>query len=235
MPEILSLKSVSKQYALGATVVDALQDITLSVEAGDFVALAGPSGSGKSTMMNLIGCLDTPTAGTIYVADQKISSLNQHQLTRVRHRIVGFIFQSFNLLPVLNVYENVELPLLFGNPGAKTERREWIEYLLEEVGLADRAEHKPAELSGGQRQRVAIARALATRPQLVLADEPTANLDSNTGEMILELMRSINQQQNTTFLFATHDERIREMADHAIFLKDGRIDAELRAEAGVIR
>jgi putative ABC transport system ATP-binding protein len=214
---------------MGKLTVEALKDINLDIGAGDFVSVAGPSGSGKTTMMNIIGLIDTPTAGTVLINDREAASLNRRELARIRREYIGFVFQSFNLLPVLTVFENVELPLTIGGKrGGRKANRERVEYLLEEVGLADRRSHKPAELSGGQQQRVAIARALVTRPRIVIADEPTANLDSANGERVLELMQAINREEGTTFIFSTHDPDIWKLANHVIFLRDGLIETEQR-------
>jgi putative ABC transport system ATP-binding protein len=226
---IVVLKDLWKTYPMGQLQVDALKGINLEISAGDFVSVAGPSGSGKTTMMNIIGLIDKPTRGSVFIEDREIGGLNRRELTRMRGEVIGFVFQSFNLLPVLNVFENVELPLILGKTGgSKAERRDRVEALLEEVGLADRRNHVPSELSGGQQQRVAIARALVTRPKLVIADEPTANLDSANGERILELMKKVNKEDGTTFLFSTHDPGIWEMADHILFLRDGVLESERR-------
>ena len=226
---IITLKNLWKTYPMGKLEVHALKGVNLEITEGDFVSVAGPSGSGKTTMMNIIGLMDSPTQGKVFVQEREAGSLNRKELTRLRHEVIGFIFQSFNLLPVLNVFENVELPLVIGKKRqSKTERKEWVEHLLEQVGLADRMKHKPAELSGGQQQRVAIARALAGKPRIVIADEPTANLDSETGEKILSLMKKINAEDKTTFLFSTHDPKIWEMAGHIVFLHDGVIQSEER-------
>ena len=223
------LSGVWKIYHLGKTEVPALRGLNLGIKEGDFATIAGPSGSGKSTLLNLIGCIDTPSRGSVNVAGQETSALNDRQITRLRHRAIGFIFQSFNLMPVLNIYENIELPLLLsGKAPSKKERRAYIEYLIEAVGLMDWRKHRPGELSGGQRQRVAIARALVTKPRIVLADEPTANLDSKTGSAIIELMKKINAELSTTFIFSTHDETIVSIADHIIRLHDGEIVEEVR-------
>ncbi len=231
---IITLTNISKTYPMGKVSVEALKGISLEISRGDFVAVAGPSGSGKTTIMNIIGLIDKPTDGKVIIGDKDVSVLSRNGLTKLRHEKLGIIFQSFNLLPVLNVFENVEFPLLIGKDRTpRKERREWVSYLLDEVGLSDRKFHKPSELSGGQQQRVAVARALAARPDVVIADEPTANLDSETGEQILELMKTINREQHTTFIFSTHDERIREMSDHVVFLKDGSIVSELKAKKGV--
>jgi putative ABC transport system ATP-binding protein len=180
-------------------------------------------------MMNIIGLIDTPTGGTVLIDDREAAFLSRRDLTRMRRDCIGFVFQSFNLLPVLTVYENVELPLTIGKKnGGRKANRERVEYLLDEVGLADRRSHKPAELSGGQQQRVAIARALITRPRIVIADEPTANLDSVNGERILDLMKKINREEGTTFIFSTHDPDIWKLANHVVFLRDGLIETEER-------
>lgn len=222
---IVELKDVHKKYPLGKTEVHAVKGISFEINKGDFVSIAGPSGSGKSTTLNMIGCIDTASEGDVLINGINTRGLKDRSITNLRHETLGFIFQSFNLIPVLNVYENIEFPLLLGKGkrGNKKEEREWIDTLIKEVGLEQWRNHKPNELSGGQRQRVAIARALVTRPEIVLADEPTANLDSKTGEDILNLMKKINREQNTTFIFSTHDATIVEMADHIIRLKDGQI------------
>jgi len=228
---IVSLKEVKKTYPLGKTEVHAVNGVSFDIVRGDFISIAGPSGSGKSTILNMIGCIDVPTAGTVELNGQITSRLTDREITELRHKFVGFIFQSFNLIPVLNVYENIEFPLLLGkNTVEPKQRREWTEYLIEEVGLTDWAKHRPNELSGGQRQRVAIARSLATKPELVLADEPTANLDSETSESIIGLMKKINKEMNTTFIFSTHDPTIMDLAEHIIKLKDGLINSEYRRE-----
>ncbi|TVR65970.1 MAG: ABC transporter ATP-binding protein [Spirochaetaceae bacterium] len=218
------LEGVWKIYPLGRTEVQAVRGVDISITEGDFATIAGPSGSGKSTILNLIGCIDVPTRGTVEVIGQETSGLTDRQITRLRHEAIGFIFQSFNLVPVLNVFENIEFPLLLGpKPPPRGERKEYVDFLIQEVGLTDWRTHRPSELSGGQRQRVAIARALATRPRIVLADEPTANLDSATGEAIIELMKRINSELHTTFIFSTHDPSIVDIADHIIRLKDGEV------------
>ena len=219
---IVNLKSVKKNYMLGKVEVPALKGIDLRIERGDFVSVAGPSGSGKTTMLNLIGCIDTPSAGTVEIDGQVTSELKDKEITRLRHRTIGFIFQTFNLIPVLNIYENVEFPLLLGKTEmSKGQKKEWIDYIIAEVGLADRRKHRPNELSGGQRQRVAIARALVCKPDIVLADEPTANLDSETSMKIIQLMQNINRQDKTTFIFSTHDPDVTSIVDHVIKMRDG--------------
>jgi putative ABC transport system ATP-binding protein len=225
MDTIVSIREATKNYQLGKVVVPALRGIDLEVEAGEFLSIAGPSGSGKTTLLNLIGCVDTPSAGTVEVAGRDISKLSERQLTDLRLHTIGFIFQSFNLVNVLDVFRNVELPLLLQRVSAARERRKRVEELLARVGLAQLMKHRPSELSGGQRQRVAIARALVTRPRLVLADEPTANLDSVTGQNILDLMRELNQAERTTFIFSTHDARVMAHASKVVRIADGRVAA----------
>ncbi len=228
---IVELADVRKVYFLGKTEVPAVRGVTFNIDKGDFISIAGPSGSGKTTILNLIGCVDTPTDGKVRIDGVETGGLKDRQITSIRHRMIGFIFQTFNLIPVLNVYENIEFPLLLGGGGrARGERREWIEALIEEVGLGQWRKHRPGELSGGQRQRVAIARALATRPRIVLADEPTANLDSATGQSIIQLMKKINREMETTFIFSTHDPTIVRIADHVINLHDGAVAHEERRE-----
>ena len=225
MPENLAVElyDVRKEYLLGQTKVEALRGVTLAVDKGEFVAIAGPSGSGKSTILNIIGCIDIPTAGEVIVNGRNTRGMTDKALTRYRRITVGFIFQSFNLIPVLNVYENIELPLLLQNMSDPKERRERVMHFIEETGLTDRMGNKPGELSGGQRQRVAIARALVTKPVLVLADEPTANLDSATGAKILDLMNEINSLEGTTFIFSTHDHRIMDHARRLVSIADGTV------------
>jgi len=226
---IISLKDVKKTYPLGKTEVQAVRGVSVDIQEGDFISFAGASGSGKTTCLNMIGCIDVPTDGSVIIDGHDTRTLTDKQITSLRHRVIGFIFQSFNLIPVLNVYENIEFPLLLGKEiMGKAEKKEWIDYLIEEVGLSQWKHHKSNELSGGQRQRVAIARALVTKPKVVLADEPTANLDSKTGEQIIELMKKVNKDQNTTFIFSTHDTSIVSIADHVIRLKDGLVTEEFR-------
>jgi len=226
---IVTIKDLWKIYPMGDLEVHALKGVNLEISEGDFVAVAGPSGSGKTTLMNIIGLIDSFSRGSLTINDLEIKSQNRRELARLRRDLLGFIFQSFNLLPVLNVFENVELPLIIsGKGGTKAQRRDRVNYLLGEVGLAERSRHIPTELSGGQQQRVAIARALVTNPRIVIADEPTANLDSKTGEKVLSLMKEINKSEKTTFIFSTHDPEIWKMADHVIFLQDGLIKSEQR-------
>ena len=223
----IKLKSVSKEYRLGHTVVHALRDVSIDVAQGEFVALAGPSGSGKSTLLQLMGALDQPSSGEVWVDDQAVNRLDDRELAHLRRDRIGFIFQSFNLIPVLSVFGNVELPLLLKKL-PKQERQEKVHAMLQRVGLADRAQHKTEELSGGQRQRVAIARALVTNPSIVLSDEPTANLDSQTGDEIIALMQRLNKEQNVTLLFATHDPKIVQHAQRVVSIRDGRIHDDRR-------
>lgn len=216
------LKQVSKTYHLDSVGVPALSDINLEIRPNCFTVISGPSGSGKTTLLNLIGCIDQPDQGEVMVAGQSIRSLTDNALSDFRARHLGFIFQNFNLLPVLTAYENVEYPLLLAKLAA-AQRRERVLALLDAVGLADKANHRPGQLSGGQRQRVAIARALAPAPQLVLADEPTANLDSQTGAAIIALMRQMQRQHHVSFVFSSHDPQVQAEADDAVFIRDGRI------------
>jgi putative ABC transport system ATP-binding protein len=222
---LLELEAVSKRYRLGEVMVDALSDISLDVTEGVFLAIAGPSGSGKSTLLNMIGLIDTPSSGTIKLDGVEVSSQTPDQLASLRARSIGFIFQTFNLLPVLTAYENVEYPLLqFADIDAERRERR-IKKVLDVVGLGSHMQHRPHQLSGGQRQRVAIARALVTKPRIVLADEPTANLDHKTGTDVLMLMKSINRTFGTTFIFSTHDKRVIRAADRMVRIDDGRIEA----------
>jgi len=223
MTSIVSIRNATKSYRLGKVIVPALRGVDLEVEEGEFLAIAGPSGSGKTTLLNLIGCVDTPSSGTVEVAGRDIGTLSERQLTDLRLHTIGFIFQSFNLVNVLDVYRNVELPLLLQRVSSAATRKTRVMELLRRVELSDFVKHRPGELSGGQRQRVAIARALVTRPRLVLADEPTANLDSVTGENILDLMRELNQAECTTFIFSTHDARVMAHANQVVRIADGRI------------
>ncbi len=230
---VVRVEHVIKEYRLGEQTVRALDDISLSIEEGVFLAIAGPSGSGKSTLLNLIGCIDTPTSGRIEIDGKDVSGRTPDQLADLRARTIGFIFQTFNLLPVLSAEENVEYPLLQMREISRAERRERVAGMLDIVGLSRHAQHRPNQLSGGQRQRVAIARALVTRPRIVLADEPTANLDHRIGEGILLLMQEINQKMGTTFIFSTHDKKVMSKADRLVRIEDGRIyQLGLRSERG---
>jgi len=218
---VIEVKGVKKDYPLGKTTVHALKGIDLTVEEGSFLSIVGPSGSGKTTLLNIIGCIDNPTNGSVKVHGEEITDLNDKEITDIRLHKIGFIFQTFNLIPVLNVRENVEFPLLIMKKHNKAEINDRVEQLIEEVGLIEQIEQKPAELSGGQRQRVAIARALVTNPDIVLADEPTANLDSVTSGSILELMKELNEIEKTTFIFSTHDPEVLNYAKNIVKIKDG--------------
>ncbi len=220
---IVSAEDVSKDYRLGKTEVHALRGVSLDVHRGEFISIAGPSGSGKTTLLNLIGCVDTPTSGAVKIDGRDTRALSEREQTDLRLHKIGFIFQTFNLVSVLSLYQNVEFPLLLQGGLTKAERRKRIEGLLEAVGLREHARHRPSELSGGQRQRVAIARALVTHPPLVLADEPTANLDSQTGTNIIDLMRELNHRDGTTFIFSTHDPRVMSQASAIIRIADGQV------------
>jgi len=222
MEPIVKLKKVTKDYGQGDVIVHALRGVTLDIEAGDFIAMAGPSGSGKSTLLNIIGGLDKPTSGGIEVEGRSIVALSISELSRLRRDRIGFIFQSYNLVPVLTAFENAEYVLML--QGAKIdERREKVNKLLNEVGLEGMENRFPRELSGGQQQRVAIARAIASDPALILADEPTANVDSKTAAGLLDLMRRLNEERNVTFLFSTHDEKVMRHAKKLLWLIDGQI------------
>jgi putative ABC transport system ATP-binding protein len=215
------VEDVFKEYELGRTRVQALRGVSLAVEPGEFLAVVGPSGSGKSTLLNLIGCLDHPSRGRVLIGERDVAALGDDALSDLRAGTIGFIFQTFNLIPVLSALENVEFPLLFGS--RNHEGRARARRALEEVGLAEFAGHRPDELSGGQRQRVAVARALVTDPAIVLADEPTANLDSATGETIISLMLEINRRDGTSFIFSTHDPRVTAHAHRVVRLQDGKL------------
>ena len=219
---ICELKDITKTYGAGAGQVQALNRVSVAIESGEFTAISGPSGSGKTTLLNLVGLLDIPTRGTVLIEDRQADSLSPRQLARLRAKRIGFIFQSFNLVPVLKAVENVEIALHLA--GTSGDRRKMSEDALAQVGLAEMTKRKPAELSGGQQQRVAVARALVKQPALVIADEPTANLDSRTGGQILDLMREMNDEAGVTFIFSTHDPMVMERARRVIRLKDGHID-----------
>jgi putative ABC transport system ATP-binding protein len=216
------LKQVMKTYHLDAVDVPALVDINLQIRANCFTVISGPSGSGKTTLLNLIGCIDRADSGEVIVADQAVHKMSDNALSDFRAQHLGFIFQNFNLLPVLSTYENVEYPLILAKVSANERKRRVLD-LLDAVGLSERAENRPGQLSGGQRQRVAIARALATAPKLVLADEPTANLDSQTGEAIIALMRKMQRERQVSFVFSSHDPQVQAEADDTVFIHDGRI------------
>ena len=224
---MIRVDKVTKEYRTDHTAVQALRGVSLEIPAGEFLAIAGPSGSGKTTLLNLIGCLDLPSSGEIYIEGEAVSGKSRVELATLRRLKLGFVFQSFNLIPVLSAFENVSFALaLLGADGR--ELRERTRKALEEVGLAGLEKRKPGELSGGQQQRVAIARALVKGPQIVLADEPTANLDSDTGREILELMAGLNRSHGTTFVFSTHDAMVMEFARRLVLLHDGTITKDQR-------
>jgi len=227
--QVISMSAIRKVYDTGKVKVEALKGIDLEVDTGQFVAIVGPSGSGKSTLMNLIGCLDTPTGGTYRLAGEDVAGLSRDQLADIRNRRVGFVFQNFNLLPQISAFENVEMPLLFGGVPPK-KRKERVEELLARVGLADRMEHKPTELSGGQMQRVAIARALAMDPDILLADEPTGNLDTSSGSDVMSLFADL-WQQGRTLIVITHDMSLARRAGRVVEVRDGRIIRDGEAAA----
>ena len=220
---IIEMNQITKDYPLGKTKVQALRGIDLSIEEGEFMSIVGTSGSGKTTLLNIIGCVDEPTSGTVKIGGEDIAHKKDKALTNLRLFKIGFIFQTFNLIPVLNIRENVEFPLLLMKKYKKSEMKKRSEKLIEEVGIKEFIKHRPSELSGGQRQRVAIARALVTQPDIVLADEPTANLDSETGKNIIELMKEMNKTEKTTFVFSTHDPDVLKYADSVVRIKDGLI------------
>jgi putative ABC transport system ATP-binding protein len=223
MPDIVKLIDVDKDYPMGQITVEALKGIDLTFDTGEFTTVAGPSGSGKTTLLNLIGCVDVPTSGEVLIDGQSTSGLSDAELTDLRLHKLGFIFQSFNLIDVLDVFQNVEFPLLIQGHHSDAERRSRVKKVIDQVDLSEQIKHRPGELSGGQRQRVAIARALVTEPKIVLADEPTANLDSETGKLIIDLMHEMNRELETTFIFSSHDPRIIELGDRVIRLVDGQI------------
>ncbi|HUW69362.1 MAG TPA: ABC transporter ATP-binding protein [bacterium] len=222
---LIDMRDIEKDYSLGRTTIRALRNVSLSVGAGEFTAIVGPSGCGKTTLLNLLGCIDRPTSGSISFDGFPTASLGDDAEAQLRLAKIGFIFQSFNLVPVLTIAENIEVPLMLARK-PKRERRVRVEELMELVGLTSYARHKPDELSGGQRQRVAIARALANEPRLVIADEPTANLDGATGESVLEAMKELNEKNGITFLFSTHDPRVMRYARRIVRLRDGEIEGE---------
>ncbi len=231
---IVQVQNVFKAYTLGEQEVLALQNVSLSIEAGDFLAICGPSGSGKSTLLNIIGCIDTPSSGQVFIDGEEVSGRTSDQLADLRARSIGFIFQTFNLLPVLSAAENVDYPLMHLPELGRAERADRVAHYLSVVGLAQYANHRPSQLSGGQRQRVAIARALATHARVILADEPTANLDRENGQAILELMRDINRQEGTTFVFSTHDAHVMALAQRLVTIEDGcLVSEEARSDMAV--
>jgi putative ABC transport system ATP-binding protein len=220
--KVIELQDVTRVYKIGQVETQALRGVTLGIDEGEFTALVGPSGSGKTTLLQLLGCLDRPTSGTVCVKGKDVTRLNPNQRADLRKGTIGFIFQFFALIPGLTAYENIEMPLLLTGEKAGV-RKERVNELLKDVGLAERARHRPDQMSGGEQQRVAIARALATRPVLILADEPTANLDTVNGKQVMEIMQRLNQETGTTFLFATHDPRVVPFARRVIELRDGKV------------
>ncbi len=230
MSALIEIRDVTKTYEMGAeTIVHALAGVSLSIEGGDYVAIMGPSGSGKSTLMNLIGCLDTPTTGSYVLKGREIATMNDDELAQIRNKEIGFIFQTFNLLPRADAVQNVELPLVYSGL-ARKERKARAEKALDAVGLGTRKHHRPNEMSGGQRQRVAIARALVNDPSILLADEPTGNLDSKTGEEILALMDDLHRGGNTIIL-VTHEDELAQHASRVVRLRDGKIISDVRNSA----
>jgi len=228
--EVTKIENVTRIYKIGKVETQALRGVNLSIESGEFTALVGPSGSGKTTLLQLIGCLDQPTSGHVYINGKDVSQLNRNQRADMRRGTIGFIFQFFALIPTLTAYENIEMPLLLNGHTTK-ERHARVMELLEAVGLKDRANNRPDQLSGGEQQRVAVARALASRPTLILADEPTANLDTPNGKQVMETMTRLNQETGVTFIFATHDPRVIQYARRVITMRDGVVIENHAAEA----
>jgi putative ABC transport system ATP-binding protein len=225
MAAVVEIRNISKSYQLGSVQVQAIKGLSLSLQEGEFTALIGASGSGKTTLLNLIGCLDEADQGEILIDQTNVRSLSEDQKSALRNKKIGFIFQAFNLIPVLNVYENVEIPLTIQKDLQAEERKARVLGAIRDVGLQDFVHHRPDQLSGGQRQRVAIARALVTNPSLILADEPTANLDSKTTHLIIDLMMELNRKKRVTFFFCTHDEKLMNRVQRVVKIRDGMIEA----------
>jgi len=221
--EIVKLENINKNYKQGKLEINALRDINLSINKGQFLAIAGPSGSGKTTLLNIIGGLDFPDSGIVTISGKNINKMTKSQMAELRLRNIGFIFQSYNLIPVLSAKENVEFVMLLQGVSSN-ERRKRATEILDDVGLNDKYDRRPNELSGGQQQRVAVARAIVSDPSIILADEPTANLDSKTGKNLLELMKQMNQKKGVTFIFSTHDKMVMDYAESIVIIKDGIID-----------
>ena len=224
---MVEVKDLYKDYKVGKVLFPALRGIDLQIEDGEFTAMAGPSGSGKTTLLNIIGCLDTPTKGEVLINGTNTNQLSTHEKAELRKKNIGFVFQTFNLIPVLTAFENVEMPLILLNLTPEEKKKRTVS-ILQEVGLGDYINRRPNEMSGGQQQRIAIARALVKDPTLVLADEPTANLDSTTAKEILALMRDLNKKLKTTFLFSTHDKLVMEFAERVINLRDGKVVEDIK-------
>jgi len=220
--EVAKLTDVTKKYQVGEVETNALKGVSLTIESGEFTSLVGPSGSGKTTLLQLIGCLDQPNSGKIVINGHEATNLNRNKRADLRKQEIGFVFQFFALIPTLTAYENVEMPLLL-NGTTPAERKKRVTELLEAIGMSDRAQHRPDQLSGGQQQRVAVARALATNPKMILADEPTANLDTANGQQVMEIMKKLNEETGVTFVFATHDPRVFNYAKRIVTLQDGLI------------
>ncbi len=220
--EVAKLSDVTRVYKIGEVETRALNGVSLSIQSGEFTSLVGPSGSGKTTLLQLIGCLDQPTSGKVVINGKETTNLNRNQRADLRKETIGFVFQFFALIPTLTAYENVEMPLLL-NGKSPAERKQRVTELLEAVDVTNRAHHRPDQLSGGQQQRIAVARALATDPKLILADEPTANLDSENGKQVMDLMKKLNKDTGVTFVFATHDSRVISYAERVVTLEDGLV------------
>jgi putative ABC transport system ATP-binding protein len=233
-PPVIAIRGLTKIYRMGEMEVQALRGVDLDIWPGEMVAIMGPSGSGKSTLMNILGCLDVPTAGTYRLDGVDVSKLNDDQLAEIRSRKIGFVFQSFNLLPRTSALANVELPMLYSNLGRR-QRRQRAEEVLGLVGLGDRLHHKPNELSGGQQQRVAIARALSNRPAMILADEPTGNLDTKTSAEIMTLFQQLNREQGMTIIFVTHNPETADYCQRVIAIRDGQVERDERREVDGMR